>query len=142
MAVKNATVGTCESTSDFCLAESCSDTTVGIDCICEVAGEQVAFPTDCMQVILIGACAVNTGRRRPSDVVLNHRPPLPPQSAVLEVPVPSKNVLTYIVPKPRNETNEFILANVCVAYDRLQFKTFLYDSSTLICGTDRRASHR
>ena len=59
VAVKNATVATCGSTSDYCLAESCSDVTVGIDCICEVAsGEQVAFPTDCMQARATSSSAV------------------------------------------------------------------------------------
>ena len=77
-AVQNASVGTCQSGTDFCLAESCSDMTVGIDCICEVAsGEQVVFPTDCMQARATRVSprfAVNSSRCHPS-YALNSRPP-------------------------------------------------------------------
>jgi hypothetical protein len=46
---------------------------------------------------------------------------------VIEVPVPSKKVLSYILPKPRNETNEFILANVRPHFvSPLLFCTALY----------------
>ena len=83
-AADNATVASCASTSDYCLGESCSDTTIGIECICEYKGEQTAFPTDCMQ------------------------------SAVIGVPLPSTHTLTYIIPKPWNETAELMLANVRV----------------------------
>ena len=54
-AVQNASVGTCESTSDYCLAESCADERVGIDCICDVDGVPNPFPTDCMQSAVIKA---------------------------------------------------------------------------------------
>ena len=134
-AIKNATVATCESTLDFCLAESCSDSTVGIDCICEVAGgKQVAFPTDCMQ-----ARALSRGV---SGLLLHaeslYRRPTPRQSAVMEVPVPSTSVLTYIVPKPHNETSEFVLANVrpLFCYRFLDFSSI--SPSLLVMPTDGR----
>ena len=37
-AVKNASIGTCGSTSDFCIPESCADEAVGIECMCFVDG--------------------------------------------------------------------------------------------------------
>ena len=49
-ATKNATVGACEDTSSYCLSDSCADATVGIECKCMFKGEEVLFPTDCMQV--------------------------------------------------------------------------------------------
>ena len=49
-AAKNATVGACEDTSNYCLANSCADATVGIECKCMFKGEEAMFPTDCMQV--------------------------------------------------------------------------------------------
>ena len=52
-AVQNASVGTCESTTDYCLAESCADDRVGIECICEIDGVPNPFPTDCMQSAVI-----------------------------------------------------------------------------------------
>ena len=54
-AVQNASVGTCQSTTDYCLAESCADERVGIDCICDVDGVPNPFPTDCMQSAAIEA---------------------------------------------------------------------------------------
>jgi hypothetical protein len=35
------------------------------------------------------------------------------QSAVIAVPIPSTRTLTYIIPKPLNESAELLLANVC-----------------------------
>ena len=52
-AVQNASVGTCESTAVYCLAESCADDRVGIECICEIDGVPNPFPTDCMQSAII-----------------------------------------------------------------------------------------
>ena len=52
-AVQNASVGTCESTTDYCLTESCADDRVGIECICEIDGVPNPFPTDCMQSAVI-----------------------------------------------------------------------------------------
>ena len=46
----NASIASCAATNDYCLREACADVAIGTDCICEVAGEQIAFPTDCMQV--------------------------------------------------------------------------------------------
>ena len=80
--VKKADIATCVSTTDFCIPSSCMDSTAGINCICEVAGEQVPFPTTCMQ------------------------------SAVIAVPLPSTRTLTYIIQKPFNESAELLLANV------------------------------
>ena len=55
-AVQNASVGTCQSTADYCLAESCADDRdVGTDCICEIDGVPNPFPTDCMQSAIIEA---------------------------------------------------------------------------------------
>ena len=81
-AAKNASVATCDSTSAYCLDESCLDASIGIDCICEYNGVEVPFPSDCMR------------------------------SAVLAVPVPSLHTLTNLVRKPQNETSEFVIANV------------------------------
>ena len=81
-AVAKAEVATCTSTTDYCLRESCVDTTTGIDCICEVDGVETPFPAGCME------------------------------SAVIEVLLPSSHTLTYITQKPFNETSEFLLANV------------------------------
>ena len=53
MAVQNASVGTCQSTTDYCLAESCADDRVGIECICDIDGVPNPFPTDCMQSAVI-----------------------------------------------------------------------------------------
>ena len=76
-AVNNATnIATCQSSSDFCLASSCSDTTIGIDCACIVDGVATIFPTNCMA------------------------------SAAIKVAVPSTHTLTYLVEKPNNETAE------------------------------------
>ena len=55
MAVQNASVGTCQSTTDYCLAESCADDHVGIDCICDIDGVPNPFPTDGMQSAIIEA---------------------------------------------------------------------------------------
>ena len=52
-ATKNATVAACADTSSFCLADSCADATVGIECKCMFKGKVAVFPTDCMQV---GGC--------------------------------------------------------------------------------------
>ena len=54
-AVQNASVGTCQSTADYCLAESCADDRVGIECICDIDGVPNPFPTDCMQSAVIEA---------------------------------------------------------------------------------------
>ena len=54
-AVKNASVATCDDTSDYCLADSCIDASVGIDCICDIDGVSNPFPTDCMQSAVIEA---------------------------------------------------------------------------------------
>ena len=81
-AVQNASVGTCQSTTDYCLVESCADDDrVGIECICEIDGIPNTFPVDCMQ------------------------------SAVMEIPVPSTHSLTYLVSKPLNKTAELVLSN-------------------------------
>jgi hypothetical protein len=50
-ATKNATVAACEDTPTFCLADSCTNKIIGgIECKCMFKGEQINFPTDCMQV--------------------------------------------------------------------------------------------
>ena len=55
-AVQNASVGACQSTTDYCLAESCADDRdVGTDCNCEIDGVPNPFPTDCMQSAVIEA---------------------------------------------------------------------------------------
>ena len=55
-AVQNASVAMCQSTSDYCLAESCADKgVVGTDCICDIDGVPNPFPTDCMQSAVIEA---------------------------------------------------------------------------------------
>ena len=54
-AVQNASVGTCQSTTDYCLAESCANDRVGIECICAIDGVPHPFPTDCMQSAIIEA---------------------------------------------------------------------------------------
>ena len=81
-AQKNASIAACTATSEYCIPNLCVDQDVGNKCICTVDGEVTDFPSDCMQ------------------------------SAVIAVPVPSLRTLTYLVPKPRNNTNEFVLANV------------------------------
>ena len=79
---ENASIALCAVTQDYCLPEACTDVLVGTDCICDVKGVQMDFPVDCMQ------------------------------SAVIAVPVPSTQTLTYIIRKPYNETAELMLANV------------------------------
>jgi hypothetical protein len=81
-AVAKAEIATCASTADYCLRDSCVDSTVGIDCLCVVDGVQTLFPTDCMQ------------------------------SAEIKVILPSTHTLTYIIQKPLNETAELLLSNV------------------------------
>ena len=54
-AVRNASVGTCQSTTDHCLAESCTDARIGIECFCDIDGVPNPFPTDCMQSAVIEA---------------------------------------------------------------------------------------
>jgi hypothetical protein len=108
-AIRNASVGTCQSTSDFCLAESCADADdhVGIDCICFIDGAPNPFPSDCMQSAVIEA--------RPLPFAF---PPFPGDttsdfcSPPTQVPVPSTHTLTYLVSKPLNKTTEFVLSNV------------------------------
>ena len=105
-AVKNATVGACEDTSNYCLATSCTDAAIGIECKCMFKGEEAMFPTDCMQV--------RRDRRSfaSSDTPLNRVDFTRRQSAVIKVPLPSTQTLTYIIAKPDNETAELMLANV------------------------------
>ena len=52
-AVAKAEIGTCATTAAYCLRESCSDATAGIECVCNVSGTEVPFPTDCMQSAVI-----------------------------------------------------------------------------------------
>jgi hypothetical protein len=47
---KNASIATCESTSEYCIPKSCFDKAIGIECICIVDGVENPFPIDCMQV--------------------------------------------------------------------------------------------
>ena len=54
-AVAKAEVATCAATSDYCIRESCVDTSVGTDCVCEVDGVETPFPTDCMESAVIEA---------------------------------------------------------------------------------------
>ena len=105
-ATKNATVGACEDTSSYCLSDSCADATVGIECKCMFKGEEVLFPTDCMQV------GYAEQSFEFSDKSLNASPSTRRQSAVIKVPVPSTQTLTYLIQKPDNETAELMLANV------------------------------
>ena len=79
---KNASIGTCASATSQCLRDSCSDMAIGIDCACEVDGEIIPFPVDCMT------------------------------SAVIDVAVPSTHTLKYVITKPHNDTVQFVLANV------------------------------
>ena len=69
-AVQNASVGTCQSTTDYCLAESCANDHVGIECICDIDGVLSPFPTDCMESAVIEVLA---------DFLIN--PPVPIRSA-------------------------------------------------------------
>ena len=112
--VKKATFASCASTSEFCVPTSCLDTSAGIDCICEYKGVEVPFPTDCMQ------------------------------SAVIAVPIPSTRTLTYLIPKPLNESAELLLANVsecnnlvlCCVTSGLSFRC------RVVCCLRSRASQR
>jgi hypothetical protein len=63
-AVAKAEVATCAATSDYCIPESCVDTSVGIDCSCEVDGVEIPFPTDCMQSAVIEARRLSTASAR------------------------------------------------------------------------------
>ena len=117
-AVQNASVGTCQSTTDYCLAESCSGDRVGINCICDVDGVLNPFPTDCMQSAVIEA------RRSPFPTDFLSNPPgvpirsafyasfCPPPLPLTQIPVPSTHTLTYIISKPLTETAEIVLSNV------------------------------
>ena len=55
-AVKNASLATCSSTGEFCIADSCTDdsATIGTQCICTVDGVEQPFPVGCMQVRVSG----------------------------------------------------------------------------------------
>ena len=62
--VQNASVGMCQSTTSYCLADSCANDRVGIECICDIDGVPNPFPTDCMQSAVIEARRLSTASAR------------------------------------------------------------------------------
>jgi hypothetical protein len=69
-------------------------------------GKEAMFPTDCMQV------KRDNWSFASSDTPLNRVDFTLRQSAVIKVPLPSTQTLTYLISKPHNETAELMLANV------------------------------
>ena len=138
-AVQNASAATCESTSDYCLAESCADDDrgIGTDCICIIDGVPNPFPTDCMQSAVIEAntppssFACNLLSVRCMNALATFIP-LPQQ-----VPLPSSHSLTYLIPKPLTKTSEMVLSNVSASSSSSRL---LYMCSLVAISVCRRAS--